>query len=96
VIGKDLGSRQVIHLINFTGANSLLWRDADGRQLKPGSIDSAGLQLISNKSIRRIWFASPDINNGASREIPFTQTGSQVAFIIPSLLYWDMIVIEYQ
>jgi dextranase len=96
VIGKDLGNRQVIHLINFTRANSLQWRDTYGTQLKPASIDSAGLQFTSNKTIRRIWFASPDINNGASREISFTQTGSQVAFILPSLLYWDMIVIEYQ
>jgi dextranase len=96
VIGKDLGSRQVIHLVNFTNANSLQWRDANGTQIKPSTVTNAGFTFTTAKTVKRIWVASPDINNGASAEVTYTQSGNQVTFTVSSLQYWDMVVVEYQ
>lgn len=96
VIGKDLGTKQVIHLINFTNANSLLWRDANGTQVKPVTVNNPSFTLTTAKTVKRVWIASPDLNNGASQNVPFTQSGGQITFTVPALQYWDMIVVEYQ
>ncbi|GAC1313722.1 MAG: glycoside hydrolase family 66 protein [Mucilaginibacter sp.] len=96
VVGKDLGSKQVIHLLNFTNANSLQWRDPNGTQVQPVTVASPGFIFTTPKIVKRIWTASPDSNGGASADVTYTQTGDQVSFRLPSLQYWDMIVVEYQ
>lgn len=96
IVGKDLGSKQVISLINFSNVNSLQWRDANGTQSKPKLIISPSFTFTVSKTVKRIWLASPDINQGASQVLTYTQSGNQVTFTVPLLLYWDMIVVEYQ
>jgi dextranase len=95
VIGKDLGQKQIIHLINFSNATSLNWRDADGKQTAPQAFTNVAVNFQSAKVIKKIWFASPDVDFGASQNIDFTQSGNSANFILPSLQYWDMIVVEY-
>lgn len=95
VVGKDLTNRQIIHLINFTNATSLAWRDNSGNQAVPAIVEGAALSFTSAKTVRKIWTASPDINYGIPTQLSFTQTGSTVSFTLPSLQYWDMIVVEY-
>ncbi|HET7118822.1 MAG TPA: glycoside hydrolase family 66 protein [Hanamia sp.] len=95
VIGKDMGQEQILHLINFTSASSLKWRDADGEQPAPESIQNVALNFQTDKTVKKIWFASPDLNFGSSQNIEFTQSGDSVNFTLPSLQYWDMVVIEY-
>jgi dextranase len=95
VIGKDLGTKQVIHLVNFTNANNLQWRDTNGTQVKPATVTNPAFIFTAAKTVKRIWVASPDINNGASANVTFTQSGNQVSFNLPSLQYWDMVVVEY-
>lgn len=96
VVGKDFGTEQVIHLINFTNANSLEWRDTNGTEIKPVTVNNPSFVFNTSKTVKSIWMASPDLNGGASQNIAFTQSGSQVSFILPSLQYWDMIVVQYQ
>ncbi|MET3029303.1 glycoside hydrolase family 66 protein [Flavobacterium sp. UW10123] len=93
-VGKQVGSREVIHLLNFTNANSLNWRDTDGTQKVPDVIKQAMLNLNHSGKVTRIWYASPDYNGGAAVEISFSQNGDKVNFKVPSLQYWGMIVIE--
>ena len=38
--------------------------------------------------------ASPDINGGAVRELAFEQTASGISVTLPSIKYWDMLVLE--
>ena len=96
VIGKDLGTKQVIHLVNFTNANSLAWRDADGKEVNPVVIASPQFTFNAPKTVSKVWVASPDFNNGASQPVSFTQAGGVITFTLPSLQYWDMVVVEYQ
>lgn len=96
VVGRDLGYRQVIHLINMANAKSLNWRDNSGTQSAPVNFNNPRFNFTSAKTVKRIWMASPDIDGGASKDIAFTKTGNTVTFTLPSLRYWDMVVVEYQ
>jgi len=96
VVGKEVGNRQVIHLLNFLSANSLNWRDNAGTQPVPQRVGELTLSYATTRQVKRVWFASPDVDAGASKDIAFTQTASEVTFTVPSLAYWDMVVVEYQ
>lgn len=94
VVGKSVGNKQILHLINFNNANSLDWRDTDGQQLLPKQITNMQLSLTSTTTVHKVWLASPDSKMARPQSIAFTQQGNQVTFTVPSLLYWDMIVVE--
>jgi len=96
VIGKEIGNKQVLHLVNFTNAKTLHWRDNKGTQAKPVVISQPSFAFTSAKAIKKIWFASPDVNGGASSTLNYKQSGNTVTFTLPSLQYWDMVVIEYK
>lgn len=95
VIGKKVGTSQVIQLINFTNSTSQSWRDSKGTQVVPVKVTNAGLELTSDGSVKNIWLASPDVIGGASRSLNFKQSGNKVSFTLPELQYWDMLVVEY-
>jgi hypothetical protein len=63
--------------------------------VKPATIVNSALNFTTSKTVKRIWIASPDLNYGASADVPFTQRAGQVTFSVPSLQYWDMVVVEY-
>lgn len=93
-VGKQVGSRQVVHLLNFTNANSLNWRDADGTQNAPATIEKAMVNVQVSSPVTKIWYASPDYKGGTAMPLEFTQTGNSVNIKVPSLKYWGMVVIE--
>jgi dextranase len=93
-VGKQVGSREIIHLLNFSNANSLNWRDTDGSQKVPDIIKQAMLNLSHSGAVNKIWYASPDYNGGAAVELAFSQNGSNVNFKVPQIQYWGMIVVE--
>ena len=95
VIGKDMGDKQIIHLVNFANASSFDWRDTNGNQTTPNTLKNISYIFTGTKAIKKLWMASPDINGGVSQQISFTQSGNAVSFTLPSLQYWDMIVAEY-
>ena len=95
MIGKDMGSRQVIHLINFSSAASFDWRDTNGSQTVPATYSNLSFILTTTKPVSKLWMASPDVDGGVLKEISFTRNGNAISFILPSLTYWDMIVAEY-
>ncbi len=92
---KTKGDLQVIHLINFVKANSILWRDANGTQVYPDTITNLPLSLTATSKVNRIWIASPDFDKCSPSDVPFTESNGTATFVVPSLNYWDMIVVEY-
>ncbi len=44
-LGRKVGERQVIHLLNFSQANSLSWRDLNGTMPEPQSVESATVEI---------------------------------------------------
>jgi dextranase len=95
VIGKDMGNKQVIHLINFANASTFDWRDTNGTQSVPATFKNISYIFNASKTVKKLWMASPDLNGGALQQIPFTSSGSAISFTVPSLQYWDMIVADY-
>jgi dextranase len=95
-VGKLVGDRQVIHLINFTNAVTMDARDVQGVQVEPGEITGINLQLSVSGQVDKVWVATPDRNSGSSEIIPFNTSGSNITFTLPYLKYWSMIVVEYK
>lgn len=93
-LGRKVGSRQVVHLLNFSQANSLSWRDLNGTMPEPQTVTDATVEIESAGDVSRVWMASPDIDGGAVRELAFEQTAGRVRVTLPALKYWDMIVLE--
>lgn len=95
VVGKLVENRQVIHLINFSNTNSLDWRDTNGTRTVPSTRQNLILTVTLAQTVSKVWFASPDLNYGSSAALDFQQVHDKVTFTVPSLKYWDMVVIEY-
>ncbi|MDR0546729.1 MAG: glycoside hydrolase family 66 protein [Dysgonamonadaceae bacterium] len=94
-IGKRVAGKDVVHLINFRDASSMVWRDPKGTQTEPQLIENKEIGIEVSGTVSKVWFASPDIDGGVSRTLDFVQNGNQISVTLPSLKYWDMIVIEY-
>lgn len=95
VTGRNMGSKQVIHLLNYVGANSLNWRDTNGTQTAPNPFTNVQLSYQTTKTVTKVWMASPDFEGGIPQNLSFTQDGNTITFTVPSLKYWDMVVVDY-
>lgn len=91
---RNVNGRQVIHLLNFLNADNLSWRDLDGTRPEPRLVSEIPLKLNVSAKVNKIWVASPDCHAGASQELVFEQKDGTVTFVLPSLKYWTMIVLE--
>ena len=94
-LGKAFNDKQIIHLLNFKLATTDQWRDKTGIQADPGFSEQLQISVTTNKSVKKIWFSSPDLNKGGSETLSFSQVGDQATFTLPGLKYWDMIVMEF-
>lgn len=96
VVGKVVGNSQVLHLLNFSDAKTMQWRDNNGVQPSPAGLEKLQVRFTPDRPVSKVWAASPDFSKGASIALEFVTAGNQIAFTIPGLQYWSMIVIEYQ
>jgi len=95
VIGKSLANKQILHLINFSNTSNLNWRDTNGEQTVPTVKKNFTLSLANSNTVSKVWYASPDLDGGASKELTFSQVGNNLIFKVPFIQYWGMIVVEY-
>ena len=93
--GRRFSNRDVVHLVNFNNASTMEWRDSNGTQRAPNTVTDLSLRIPVSKTVRKVWMASPDIAAGAPMELPVEQQGNTLTVSLPSLHYWDMLVIEY-
>lgn len=95
IINKSVDAKEVFHLINFSDATHMNWRDTNGTQSEPNEITAIQLSFTSSQAINRLWMASPDSNGGIPIDIAFQQSpNGEVSFELPSLKYWSMVVAE--
>lgn len=95
VVGKKLAGKDIIHLINFTNASLMEWRDTNADQVEPTLVQDATIKVKTTGTVSKVWMASPDINGGVTQQISFSQAGNEISLTLPSLKYWDMLVLEY-
>ncbi|MBQ8466687.1 MAG: cycloisomaltooligosaccharide glucanotransferase [Prevotella sp.] len=91
---KNVENHQVVHLLNFRGTSDLSWRDVNGTRTKPTLTENLPLTVTTNRTINKVWAATPDNIGGAVQELAFTQQNGKVSFTVPSLQYWTMVVLE--
>jgi dextranase len=96
VVGKTFDNKQVVHLINFANAAHFDWRDNSGNQNYPTTFYNCTYSFTYERTVARIWFASPDYYGGVSQDLDFTNSGTKISFTIPTLEYWSMLVFEYE
>lgn len=93
-IAREMDDRLVLHLLNFTKANSLSWRDMKGDMPAPTTITSMPISITPGRKVSHVYVASPDYYGGAMQELPFTQDGDKVELTVPGLMYWTMLLFE--
>jgi len=93
---KSRGSRDILHFINFVDATTLQWRDNNGQQTEPDTLENIQVEMTVDSSVHRIWIATPDFQEGEPIPVSFDQDGESLAFSLPYLKYWDMVVLEYE
>ncbi len=86
--------RQVVHLLNFTDAKTLEWRDNQAQQPEPTLRHQVKVRVPVATKISRVWVASPDYQQGIPQQLPFTQAAGQLTVTVPQLRYWDILVLE--
>ncbi|WP_445491684.1 glycoside hydrolase family 66 protein [Niallia sp. 03133] len=92
---KQKENKKILHLINLSNATTLEWRDTDANQAEPQERKDVPIKLEENRTVENIWMASPDKDSGVPIPLSFEQKDGTVSFTLPSLKYWDMVVVEY-
>lgn len=93
---KKKEDKELIHLINLTDSISLEWRDNEGTQPEPDEQNDIEVEVKADGKASKVWVATPDAYQGSPLEIDFKQKGDSITFTVPSLKYWDMVVIDYK
>lgn len=86
--------REVLHLINFDGASHDSWVDKGLAQTAPKIKTEITVRHRCSVAPAKIWAASPDCCGGIAQELEFSYEDGYVTFTLPSLEYYDMVVIE--
>lgn len=84
-----------ISFINLLGIKSPEWTEPlDG---PPTPLGTTTVQVLNiDREISRIWLASPDGTEISPQSVTFSiEDDNVLKFEIPSLIYWDLIVIEW-
>ena len=93
---KRIEDKDVVHFLNFTNTDDLSWRDVNGTRPAPTLKTNIPVTVKVARPVGKLWVASPDIDGGAVKELSFKQNGSKLSFVLPSVEYWTMAVVEYK
>lgn len=91
---RKVDGRTIVHLLNFINTDDLSWRDLNASRVEPLLKKDVPVSMKVDGNVKNVWMASPDIHGGASVQLPFSLSKGVLSFTVPSLKYWDMIVIE--
>ena len=91
------GDVTTIQLLNYSNVSrdNFNVRDLSETMPLPNVLNNKKIVLDDSQPVARIWVASPDRLGGAPQELDFTQSSGKVAFTLPSLEYWTMVVVEH-
>ncbi|WNB92363.1 glycoside hydrolase family 66 protein [Bacillus sp. NEB1478] len=91
----EKANNEIVHLINFSDASTMDWQDNEGIQAEPKEKKEIELDIFTDKKVEKVWMASPDQYLGSPLSLDFKQKNDKMTVTLPSLKYWDMLVIEY-
>jgi dextranase len=97
-LSRKCGDLTLMHVINLTGLKDSNWRDSTNSRTAPPKLHDVKASVAMDTSIGSVGWASPDVDGGRFHELPFESkldgTRFQISFSLPSLEYWDMIVLK--
>ncbi len=91
--GNDTISFSLVNLLEIASPewNGLLLAD-------PALQKNLQIRLYTEFSVTRLWWATPDGDDPTGQPLTFNrgedEGGKYIEFSIPSLAYWDLIVLE--
>lgn len=89
---------QVLNFINLIGVDEDEWVDNYGKQKTPEKQVDLAVKHYVTSFPTHVYFAAPDCQEGILRELPFEtgedENGKFTCFIMPSLEYWDMVILK--
>jgi dextranase len=96
VITREGDGYETISLINLLDVTNPEWK---GLLMKdPTPLTDLRVCYYADRPIQRVWWASPDVDSPQAQPLDITAGsgvgGSFVTFVVPSLAYWDLIVLE--
>jgi dextranase len=93
-VARASGSGLAISLINLAGVEQTKWKapiDSPPTHLQGLRVEISGI----DRQTAGVWLASPDGHNLAGLELNYTHQNGVLTFEVPSLMYWDLIFIEW-
>lgn len=93
-VGKNFADKQVIHLLNFNGAEHTNWVDNNADQGDPKTFENMQIAIPADATPSKVYAASPDYKAGLPVELQAEYADGQITVTLPYLHYWTMIVIE--
>nr|WP_232195900.1 glycoside hydrolase family 66 protein [Thermoanaerobacter sp. X514] len=92
---KEKEGYKIIHLVNFTGVQSMKWNE--GKEIRPKIINNIEATVLVAESVKGVYLASPDIDSGKPKKLDYEyvphEHGKAIRFVIPELRVWDMVYI---
>ncbi len=83
-----------ISLINLNGIKTGEW--SAGTTATPIPLGSVPVELSGiDRGVANLYFASPDHEDYALVPLEFSQADGKLSFTLPSLAYWDLVLIEW-
>jgi len=86
----------MLHMINFTNANSMNWNDANATQAEQDEINNINVSIKTQDKVNKVWMASPDFYQASAIELPFQQKNDELIVTVPKLKYYSMLVLEHE
>lgn len=97
-MARRKGDRTIVHLINLEGSADPHWRDVRADRPAPPRLTSLKVRVAVDADIATAGWASPDVDGGRYHPLAFTRGDDHgeryVDFALPSLDYWDMVVLD--
>lgn len=95
IFGSENKTYDTIQMINLLSRSDEQWRDDTYSCEAPKVVNGANLTLdYSSSKISGVYLASPDIKGGSMFALDYTLKNGKLWIKIPSLKYWDMLIIK--
>ncbi len=96
---KSKSGYDVLHLLNLLSATTNAWRDTNANMPAPTVQSNFTVKYYyATGTVSGVQVASPDSNHGAYTTLTYSSGsdsgGNYIQFTVPSLQYWDMIVVQ--
>jgi dextranase len=97
-LARQKDGHTIIHLINLLGSSDAHWRDIHADRSDAPLLKQLRIRVPVDEDIIRAGWTSPDVDGGMFHPLAMTQGNGggerYVELVLPSLKYWDMIVLD--